>query len=60
MVQVGIVRPANRNSGASGWVVVVSESSSEEIVNLVLFLSSDKNTYITGQSFIIDGGFVVK
>ena len=35
-------------------------SNSEEIVNLVLFLSSNKNTYITGQSFIIDGGFVVK
>ena len=35
-------------------------SSSEEIVNLIIFLSSNKNTYITGQSFIIDGGFVVK
>lgn len=35
-------------------------SSSEEIVNLIIFLSSNKNTYVTGQSFIIDGGFVVK
>lgn len=35
-------------------------SNSGEIVNLVIFLSSNKNTYITGQSFIIDGGFVVK
>jgi len=35
-------------------------SSSEEIVNLIIFLSSNKNTNVTGQSFIIDGGFVVK
>ena len=34
--------------------------SPEEVVNLVVFLSSNKNTYITGQSFIIDGGFIVK
>ena len=34
-------------------------SNSEEIVNLVLFLSSNKNTYITGQSFIIDGGLLL-
>lgn len=29
----------------------------EEIANLVYFLCSEKNTYITGQSVIIDGGF---
>tara|TARA_B100001540_G_scaffold241549_1_gene216332 strand:+ start:538 stop:1254 length:717 start_codon:yes stop_codon:yes gene_type:complete len=29
----------------------------EEISKLVLFLSSDYNTYITGQDIIIDGGF---
>jgi len=29
----------------------------EEIANLVFFLSSDQNTYITGQTIIIDGGF---
>tara|TARA_R110000772_G_scaffold20466_1_gene56650 strand:+ start:12589 stop:13290 length:702 start_codon:yes stop_codon:yes gene_type:complete len=28
-----------------------------EISNLVLFLCSDSNTYITGQNIIIDGGF---
>ena len=26
----------------------------------IIFLSSNKNTYVTGQSFIIDGGFIVK
>lgn len=30
----------------------------EEIANTALFLSSDLNTYITGQNIIIDGGFI--
>ncbi len=31
-----------------------------EIAELVLFLCSSKNTYITGQKIVIDGGFVAK
>lgn len=31
----------------------------KEIAELVLFLCSDKNTYITGQNFVIDGGFSI-
>ena len=30
----------------------------EEIANLVAFICSEKNTYITGQSIVIDGGFI--
>jgi len=31
----------------------------EDISNVVLFLSSDLNTYITGQNIIVDGGYVI-
>lgn len=30
---------------------------SSEIAKVVLFLSSDQNTYITGQNIVVDGGF---
>jgi 3-oxoacyl-[acyl-carrier protein] reductase len=32
----------------------------EEIAKLVYFLCSEDNTYITGQSIIVDGGFTVQ
>lgn len=32
----------------------------KEIAEVVAFLASEKNTYITGQQLIVDGGFVVK
>lgn len=35
-------------------------AESEEIADLIEYLISDRNTYITGQTIIIDGGFVCK
>lgn len=35
-------------------------AESEEIANLVEFLVSDKNTYMTGSCVVIDGGFICK
>ena len=32
-------------------------AETEEVAELVAFLASDKNTYITGQNIVIDGGF---
>ena len=32
----------------------------DEIANMILFLLSDKATYITGQSFVVDGGWTAK
>lgn len=31
----------------------------EEIANLVYYLASEENTYLTGQSLIVDGGFLL-
>lgn len=31
-----------------------------DIVPIVLFLTSDCNTYITGQNIIVDGGFTLE
>ena len=31
-----------------------------EIAELVAFLASEKNTYLTGQTLLIDGGFSCK
>lgn len=35
-------------------------ASPEEIAEVVFFLSSEKNTYLTGQKIMVDGGFTVK
>jgi NAD(P)-dependent dehydrogenase (short-subunit alcohol dehydrogenase family) len=32
----------------------------DEIANMILFLLSDKATYMVGQSFVVDGGWTAK
>lgn len=32
----------------------------EDIAHMVTFLASDKSSYITGQTFVVDGGWVLK
>ena len=34
-------------------------AQTKEIASLILYLTSDKNTYLTGQNIIIDGGFSI-
>ena len=42
----------------SAQVPVKRFAQPEEIAKVVLFLSSDQNTYLTGQNIVVDGGFV--
>lgn len=34
-------------------------ANTKEIASIVLFLSSDYNTYLTGQNLVVDGGFTI-
>ena len=35
-------------------------ATEEDILNMVVFLSSNKSSYITGQNIVIDGGYSIK
>ena len=64
------------NSGAPGWIETASSTEEErtagrhtpmggsgtaqEVADLIAFLASDEATYITGQTFVIDGGNTIQ
>jgi 3-oxoacyl-[acyl-carrier protein] reductase len=35
-------------------------ASPEEVAEAVFFLGSDANTYMTGQTIVVDGGFTIR
>lgn len=43
-----------------GAVPQQRKGTPDEIANMITFLLSDKATYITGQSFVVDGGWTAK
>lgn len=44
----------------AGEIPIERLANPEEIAEIVYFLASDKNTYLTGQKVIVDGGFTAK
>jgi 3-oxoacyl-[acyl-carrier protein] reductase len=46
-------------SDLRGRVPMGRLAETEDVSRAVLFLASDLNSYITGQSLIVDGGFSV-
>jgi len=64
------------NNVLPGWIATASQTESEaagglntpvgrggtpeEVANMIVFLASEKASYITGQSFIVDGGNTIQ
>ena len=45
------------NNVLPGWIQTASQT---EVANMIVFLCSDKASYITGQEFIVDGGNTIQ
>lgn len=40
--------------------VIKRMGSSLEIANVIVFLLSNKSSFVTGQTWVVDGGFLLK
>ena len=49
--------PQDEKASLSGQVPLGRFAETDEIANVVLFLASELNSYITGQNIIVDGGY---
>lgn len=54
------VNPPEKIAAIAADIPMGRLAEPEEIANLVAFLISDENTYITGANIVIDGGFICK
>jgi 3-oxoacyl-[acyl-carrier protein] reductase len=52
------ILPEEERNDLAAQVPLKRFAQPEEISNVILFLASDYNTYITGENILIDGGFV--
>jgi 3-oxoacyl-[acyl-carrier protein] reductase len=50
--------PADEQERIAGQIPMRRFAEPEEMANVILFLCSDLNTYMTGQNIVVDGGFV--
>ena len=52
------IAPGTHTLGAGKYSTLVQRSgTSEEVANVILFLASDKASYMTGSTVDVDGGF---
>ena len=61
-VSPGVINKSKRKNSEVEKKIIPLQRSAEvkEIVDLILFLSSNKSSYINGQNIVIDGGMSLK
>ena len=54
------VIPADRRAEFSSMIPMGRWGTPMEIAQMALFLASDASSYCTGQTFVVDGGYLAK